>query len=188
MRSWLAIALVGGLLIFAGASFQLDDTALRSSLLGGVVASAGAAAAFYFASKSADQARQDILNASLSNIAAPSLLGLSGSQVAASIAGSPLYLDASPTAVPDNWIAVSQSPQANQQTPTGSRIHVVFAGPVPDLNGMTRGAAEAKLASLNLQLVATPSEAAADSTAQPDQNPVPDSPPPTDMKVTARFQ
>ena len=50
MRSWLALALVGGLLIFAAVSFQLDDTTLRSSLLGGVIASAGAATAFYFAS------------------------------------------------------------------------------------------------------------------------------------------
>src|ERR1700760_2194404 len=64
MRSWLAIALVGGLLVFCAASFELDDTALRSSLLGGVIASAGAATAFYFASKSSDQARRDILNAS----------------------------------------------------------------------------------------------------------------------------
>jgi len=46
MRSWLAISLVGGLLIFSAVSFQLDDTTLRSSLLGGVIASAGAATAF----------------------------------------------------------------------------------------------------------------------------------------------
>jgi hypothetical protein len=81
MRSWLALALVGGLLIFAAVSFQLDDTALRSSLLGGVIASAGAATAFYFASKSSDQARQDILNASFPRVTAPSLIGKTKTEV-----------------------------------------------------------------------------------------------------------
>src|SRR5262245_19216938 len=56
MRSWLAIALTGGLLLFTVVSFGIDDPSLRSALVGGVVASAGAAVAFYFASKSADQA------------------------------------------------------------------------------------------------------------------------------------
>jgi hypothetical protein len=62
VRSWLAISLVLGLLIFCGASFELDDTTLRSTLMGGLVASVGAAVAFYFSSKGADQARTDILN------------------------------------------------------------------------------------------------------------------------------
>ena len=37
VRSWLAISLVGGLLIFAAVSFWLDDTTLRSTLIGGVI-------------------------------------------------------------------------------------------------------------------------------------------------------
>lgn len=61
IRSWIAIALVIGLLIFCGAAFLVDDTTLRSTLVGGLVASVGAAVAFYFSSKSADQARADIL-------------------------------------------------------------------------------------------------------------------------------
>ena len=40
------MALVSGLLIFSAASFFLDDTTLRSLLLGGVVSSAGTATAF----------------------------------------------------------------------------------------------------------------------------------------------
>ena len=132
MRSWLAISLVGGLLIFSAVSFQLDDTTLRSSLLGGVIASAGAATAFYFASKSADQARQDILNASVPTTTTPSLLGHSRSDVNAALAGAPLYLDASPASAGNDWIAVSQDPQPNQQTPSGSRVHIVFAGKAPN--------------------------------------------------------
>ncbi len=129
IRSWLAIVLVGGLLIFAAVSFQLDDTALRSSLTGGVIASAGAAAAFYFASKSSDQARQDILNAALATVTVPSLAGKTSAEVNATLAGVPLYLVAAPADAPATWIAESQDPLANQQVPMGSRIKVTFAAP-----------------------------------------------------------
>ena len=129
IRSWLAIVLVGGLLIFAAVSFQLDDTALRSSLMGGVIASAGAAAAFYFASKASDQARQDILNAALATVTVPSLTGKTSAEVNATLAGVPLYLMATPANADPAWIAESQDPLANQQVPTGSRIAVTFAAP-----------------------------------------------------------
>jgi hypothetical protein len=188
LRSWLAISLVGGLLIFAAVSFQLDDTALRSSLLGGVIASAGAATAFYFASKSSDQARQDILNASFPTVSTPALIGKAKAAVNATLAGTPLYLDSSPAAALDAWTAVSQYPQPNQQTPTGSRINVVFAGNVPPLNNLTRAAAEATLNAVNLILTATPSSAAETTTAQADQTPAAGSPPPPDRTVTVSFR
>lgn len=188
MRSWLAISLVGGLLIFSAVSFQLDDTTLRSTLLGGVVASAGAAAAFYFASKSADQARQDILNASVPTTTTPNLVGHTRSDVNAALAGAPLYLDASPATADNSWIAISQDPPANQQTPSGSRVHVAFAGKVPDLNNLTFTAAQALLNGLNLVLAAKPSNAAADWTAQGNQIPASDSAPPPDRTVTVTFQ
>jgi hypothetical protein len=63
VRSWLAISLVLGLLTACAAAFELDDPKLRSTLLGGLVASVGAATAFYFSSKGADTARADILKA-----------------------------------------------------------------------------------------------------------------------------
>lgn len=188
MRSWLAISLVGGLLIFSAVSFQLDDTTLRSSLLGGVIASAGATTAFYFASKSADQARQDILNASFPTTTIPNLLGHTKSDVNAALAGTPLYLDASPTTAADDWIAVSQDPQPNQQTPTGSRVHTVFAGKVPDLNNLTLTAAQTVLNEVNLVLASQPSRSAADWKALGDQTPPAGSPPPPDRTVTVSFQ
>ena len=187
MRSWLALALVGGLLIFAAVSFQLDDMALRNTLLGGVIASAGAATAFYFASKSSDQARQDILIASFPTVTEPNLMGKTKAEVNAALAGTPLYLDASPTTAPDTWTAVSQDPQPNQQTPTGSRVHVTFSGNVPDLNNLTRAAAEAALSAVNLMLTATPTNAAPSSTAQADQTPAAGSPPPLNRTVTVSF-
>jgi hypothetical protein len=63
IRSWIAISLVLGLLFFCATAFFISDTSLRSTLFGGLIASVGAAVAFYFSSKSADQARADILSA-----------------------------------------------------------------------------------------------------------------------------
>jgi hypothetical protein len=65
VRSWIAVSLVLGLLAFCAASFRIDDSTLRSTLFGGLITSVGAAIAFYFSSKSADQARTDILNTAL---------------------------------------------------------------------------------------------------------------------------
>ena len=63
IRSWIAITLVMGLLVFCATAFLVDDASLRSTLFGGLIASVAGAVAFYFSSKSADQARADILNA-----------------------------------------------------------------------------------------------------------------------------
>jgi hypothetical protein len=73
IRSWIAVSLVMGLITFCGAAFAIDDQSLRSALFGGLIANVGAAVAFYFSSKNADQARADILQASaaLGRTAAP---------------------------------------------------------------------------------------------------------------------
>jgi hypothetical protein len=71
IRSWIAITLVIGLLIFCAAAFLINDSALRSTLFGGLVTSVGAAVAFYFSSKSADQARADVVNAMAQSAAKP---------------------------------------------------------------------------------------------------------------------
>lgn len=63
IRSWIAMSLVIGLLVFCAAALLGNETSLQSSLFGGLIASTGAAIAFYFSSKGADQARADILNA-----------------------------------------------------------------------------------------------------------------------------
>src|SRR5262249_35610491 len=65
IRSWIAVSLVLGLVVFCAAAFLVDDASLRSTLFGGLIASVGAAVAFYFSSGTADQARSDVLNAAL---------------------------------------------------------------------------------------------------------------------------
>jgi hypothetical protein len=62
IRSWIAVALVMGLLIFCAAALYLPDATTRSTMFGGLIASVGAAVAFYFSSQGADKARQDVLN------------------------------------------------------------------------------------------------------------------------------
>jgi len=86
------------LLIFVALSFWLDDTTLRSTLIGGVVANAGAAVAFYFASKSSDQARRDILGASLPSIPVPDLAGKNLQKVRETLAATALRLEQRPPA------------------------------------------------------------------------------------------
>jgi hypothetical protein len=63
VRAWIAISLIMGLLVFCAAVFAIDDSSLRSALFGGLIANVGAAVAYYFSSKAADQARADILQA-----------------------------------------------------------------------------------------------------------------------------
>ena len=75
VRSWLALTLVIGLVLFCGVALFLSDTNLRSVLIGGLAASTGTAVAFYFSSKASDQARQDILNATFGTETVPDLKG-----------------------------------------------------------------------------------------------------------------
>src|SRR5947209_20454256 len=48
IRSWIAISLVMGLLVFSAAALWLSDPSVRGTMFGGLIASVGAAIAFYF--------------------------------------------------------------------------------------------------------------------------------------------
>ena len=122
IRAWLAVSLVGGLLIFSAASFWFDDTTLRSALIGGVVANAGAAVAFYFASKSSDQARKDILNAALPTVLVPNLDGMSLAEVQATIAKLPLTLVTVPPMPKADARVEKQDPPAHTPTHAGTLV------------------------------------------------------------------
>lgn len=92
VRSWIAISMVSGLLIFCAEALSLKDTALRSTLFGGLVSSVGAAVAFYFSSKNSDKARQDFMTATQSAYV-PDLKGKSVPEALKLMASSPLRLD-----------------------------------------------------------------------------------------------
>ena len=123
----MAISLVGGLLIFAAASFWFDDTTLRSTLIGGVVANAGAAVAFYFASKASDQARRDILNAAHpATVVVPDLVGKDLQEAESAIAKFPLTLVALPPEPVAGAKVTSQQPLAETPAQAGSTVAVML--------------------------------------------------------------
>jgi hypothetical protein len=129
VRSWIAIALVGGLLIFCAVAFAIDDPSLRSTLFGGLIASVGAAVAFYFSAKNADQARKDILTAALGTAEVPELEGLTVAQAQAAIAKTPLQLVVSTQHAQTTDVVVDQNPAPNTDVRNGSRVLVGTKAP-----------------------------------------------------------
>ncbi len=185
IRSWLAVSLVGGLLIFVAVSFWLNDTTLRSTLIGGVVANAGAAVAFYFASKSSDQARRDLLSAALPSALVPSLAGKDLQAARETIASTPLRLEIRPATPGPGAQVVTQAPVANQSAPSGSAVSATFAGPVPELRGLSPDDARALLEAVGLLLDPVPAQPASTSHVT-DQDPKADAAP-TGFRVRVTF-
>jgi hypothetical protein len=126
IRSWLAVSLVAGLLTFCAISFWTDDQQLRSTLIGGVVASAGAAVAFYFASRASDQARKDILGAALGSVTIPDLTGMTPVQVNSTLAGLAVKASFTPPEPDDAAKVTDQSPKPGGTTPVDSYVQVTF--------------------------------------------------------------
>jgi hypothetical protein len=124
VRSWIAIVLVGGLLIFCAVALAINDPSLRSTLFGGLIASVGAAVAFYFSAKSSDQARKDILTASLGTAEVPKLEGLTVAQAQAAISKTPLQLVVSTQNAQSSDVVTDQSPAPNTDVRNGSRVLV----------------------------------------------------------------
>lgn len=124
IRSWIAIALVLGLLLFCAVAFGIDDESLRSTLIGGLVASSGAAVAFYFSSQSSDQARSDILSAAFGTEEVPNLIGVTLGAARTAIASTSLKLRVDPpTAAGDQHVA-TQSPAAGATVRSGTTVSV----------------------------------------------------------------
>jgi hypothetical protein len=128
VRSWIAIALVGGLLVFCAASFAVSDTTLRSSLLGGLVTTAGVAVTFYFSTKASEQAQKNVLQAAgaVPQVVVPLLTAMTRDEVTAVLAHAPVKLVADPPTAAPIWKAVAQTPAAYTTVDSGSSIQVTF--------------------------------------------------------------
>ena len=126
VRSWLAITLVGGLLVLGAASFGLADETLRSTVVGGVVSASSAAVAFYFAGKAASEARKDLVNAqNVALVAVPDLKGLTIDAARGKASGQGLFLAFDPGVQFSGTDAVaSTSPPAGTQVQSGAYIVV----------------------------------------------------------------
>ncbi len=132
VRSWIAVTLVGGLVLFCAVTFTISNQQLQSTLFGALTASAGAAVAFYFSSKNADQARQDILNATFGTDTVPALKGDTKDQATAKLATSSFKLEIDPNSSTATDATVStQAPPANSLARKGSTVTITLTDPPP---------------------------------------------------------
>jgi PASTA domain len=130
VRSWLALTLVAGLVVFCAVTLATSDTQLQSTVFGGLTASVGAAVAFYFSSKNADQARQDILNATFGTDTVPDIHGDTKDQAAAKLASSPFKLALDPNSSQDPTATVSkQDPLAKSVEKRGTAVVATLTVP-----------------------------------------------------------
>lgn len=125
VRSWLALTLVIGLVLFCGVALFLSDTNLRSVLIGGLAASTGTAVAFYFSSKASDQARQDLLNATFGTETVPDLQKCTSDEAMRRLGQTSLQLVVDPASSPSPDATVgSQMPLKDSQVRKGSPVTV----------------------------------------------------------------
>lgn len=124
-RQMLALVLVGGLMVLTGAAFTTTDTQSRNLLVGGVVASAASAVAFYFASRSADTARQDVLSAISmpTTETVPHLVDLTIADAQALMSKTSLILE-TPVGAQATAVVAGQTPAAGTATRPGSKVTV----------------------------------------------------------------
>ncbi|OZE11011.1 hypothetical protein CH249_06985 [Rhodococcus sp. 05-2255-3B1] len=126
-RSWIAITLVLGLIMFCAFSLAVNDAGMRSTLVGGLTASAGAAVAFYFSSQSSDQGRRDILDAAFGTDTVPELSGKEQTEAAqlAGMTSLQLVIDPSSTNA-DTGKVTKQTPVAGSKVRRGSSVVVTL--------------------------------------------------------------
>ena len=129
VRSWIALALVAGLVLFCAVTFAINDANLRSTVFGGLIASVGTAVAFYFSSKSSDQARQDLLNAAGTETV-PDLSKSTEDEAAAVLGKTSLKLEVSPGSSRVAGAKVeSQQPPQDSVVRKGSSVVITLSPP-----------------------------------------------------------
>jgi hypothetical protein len=127
VRSWIAITLVIGLVLFCAFALALNDANLRSTLVGGLTASVGAAIAFYFSAKSSDQARQDILDATVGTETVPDLKGSTEPEAAALLGRTSLRLKIDPAgSAAATAVVAQQDPVRDTQVQKGHAVVVTL--------------------------------------------------------------
>lgn len=134
VRSLLALWLVLGLLVFTLLAFWIRDDTLRSTLIGGLTASVGAAVAYYFSSKASDDARKDILAAIpglQAGIEVPDLVGQPLDKALRTLAAhQDLRGRSHPGDAPATNTVTGQKPAAGTHVAIGTMVDLT-AGPPP---------------------------------------------------------
>ena len=125
VRSLLALWLVIGVLALAVLSFAIDDTTLRSTLVGALTASAGGAVAYYFSTKASADARKDFIDAALAGSAqtVPDLVGKSIDEARSWFAAHDgLRLKVAPDTAPGTAVVQRQDPAPKAQVARGTIV------------------------------------------------------------------
>ncbi|MEU0253811.1 PASTA domain-containing protein [Streptomyces sp. NPDC006184] len=129
VRSWIAMALVLGLVAFCAVAFAVRDTTLRSTLIGALAAAVGSAVAFYFSGKVAEDARKDVLSAAFGGEeVVPDLVECTKDQAAVKLGGTTLKLELAPDSGPSAAPAAitRQDPARGATVPRGTAVKVTF--------------------------------------------------------------
>ncbi|AGS73687.1 hypothetical protein B446_34445 [Streptomyces collinus Tu 365] len=129
VRSWVAMALVTGLMAFCAVAFAVRDTNLRSTLIGALAAAVGSAVAFYFSGKAAEDARKDVLSAAFGGEeVVPDLIRCTKDEAAVKLGGTTLKLELAPDSGPSAAPAAisRQDPAKGATVPRGTAVKVTF--------------------------------------------------------------
>lgn len=128
VRSWMAMSLVVALVLFCAVAMGIGDGNLRSTLIGGLTASVGSAVTFYFSTKSSDQARQDVMQASGTLETVPDLTGKTEEEAAALLGRTQFKLQAVRTTppAPADSVVKTQTPEPGAKSPGGATVMVTM--------------------------------------------------------------
>jgi beta-lactam-binding protein with PASTA domain len=194
IRSWLAIVLVSGLLLFGALSFTLDASELRNLLMGGVIASAGTATAFYFASKESENTQRNLLNAVFgATTKVPNVAGITVGDARRIMQAVGLTFETNPAAATDSQTVTDTQPTAGTPIQPGAEVAATVtpastaaAAPiqVPDVIGKNVADARTTVEGLGLTFETNPA-AATDSQTVTDTQPTAGTPIQPGAKVTA---
>jgi hypothetical protein len=139
IRSWLSAVLVSGLVLLAVTSLFLAETQLRSLLMGGVIASAGTATAFYFAAKASEQTQRNLLDAAFSSqhtVLVPDLAGRTVDDARMIVKAMGLQAEIEPPAVPGTALVATTRPEKGTALKADTKLIVVVVT-VPNVVGKT---------------------------------------------------
>jgi hypothetical protein len=127
VRSWLALALVAGLLLLSGLVFAVDDSSLRSTLVGALGTAVGSATAFYFSSKSSSDAQKALVDATVGTEIVPNVVGLTEQQASEALGKTSLKLVTDPASgAPGDKPVKSQSPVQGTEALKGASVVVTY--------------------------------------------------------------
>lgn len=101
---------------------------MRSALIGGLTASVGSAVAFYFSTKSSDNARQDLLNATVRTDTVPNLVGRTLKDATSTMGTTSFQLVVAPgpIAPTDTLLIKREDPATDSTIPKCSSVTVYF--------------------------------------------------------------